>query len=270
MNTILSEIVDNKKIEVKERSLRHTIDLIHQCIPFSTKPVSLRQQLLSEGASGIIAEFKQHSPSLGVINDHVDVNQITTGYVAAGVSALSVLTETRFFGGSLENFSTARRLNKCPMLQKDFFIDEYQIYEARALGADVILLIAAILTTKEVKKFATLAASLGMESILEVHTEEELRKLCDEVSLVGVNNRDLKTFVTDLCRAEDLSLKIPKGFVKIAESGIKTPADVIRLRKAGYQGFLIGERFMSQPDPVQACTDFIQQIQSNYYSSSNK
>ena len=150
------------------------------------------------------------------------------------------------------------------MLQKDFFIDEYQIYEARALGADVILLIAAILTNEEVKKFASIAANLGMESILEVHTEDELECLCDEVSLVGVNNRDLKTFVTDLGRAEELSLKIPERFVKIAESGIKTAADILRLRDAGYQGFLIGERFMSQPDPAKACADFIQQIPSQY------
>ncbi len=262
MNTILSEIVDFKRIEIKERSLRHSIDLIHQCIPFSTKPVSLRERLSAEGASGIIAEFKQHSPSLGVINKEADVVKITTGYAAAGVSALSVLTESRYFGGSLDNFSIARQNNTCPMLQKDFFIDEYQIYEARALGADVILLIAAILTNEEVKKFASIAADLGMESILEVHTEDELERLCDEVSLVGVNNRDLKTFATDLGRAENLSLKIPKGFVKIAESGIKTGADVARLRNAGYQGFLIGERFMSQPDPAKACADFIQQIPS--------
>lgn len=264
MNTILSEIVDFKRIEIKERSLRHSIDLIHQCIPFSTKPVSLCKQLTTDGASGIIAEFKQHSPSLGVINNEVDVVKITTGYAAAGVSALSVLTETRYFGGSLDNFSMARQNNRCPMLQKDFFIDEYQIYEARALGADVILLIAAILTNDEVKKFAGLAASLGMESILEVHTEDELERLCDEVSLVGVNNRDLKTFITDLGRAEELSSKIPKRFVKIAESGIKAPADVVRLRNAGYQGFLIGERFMGQPDPAKACADFIQQIPSNH------
>ncbi len=262
MNNILSDIVDYKKVEVKERSLRHSIDLIQQCMPFSTKPVSLREQLLRKGASGIIAEFKQHSPSLGLINDQVDVAQITSGYAVAGVSALSVLTETHFFGGSLNDFSIAREHNTCPMLQKDFFIDEYQIYEARALGADVILLIAAILTNEEVKRFATLAASLGMESILEVHKEEELERLCDEVSLIGVNNRDLKTFVTDLSRAEDLSLKIPKDFIKIAESGIKTADDVTRLRAAGYQGFLIGERFMSQSDPVKACADFIQQIPS--------
>src|ERR1035437_4828190 len=159
MNTILSEIVDFKRIEVKERTLLNSIDLIKLCIPFSTKPVSLCEQLKAEGASGIIAEFKQKSPSLGVINNEVDVARITSGYVAAGVSALSVLTEKRYFGGSLSNFSIARQNNKCPMLQKDFFIDEYQIYEARALGADVILLIAAILTNEEVKRFASLAAS---------------------------------------------------------------------------------------------------------------
>ena len=264
MNTILSEIVDYKRIEVKERSSQHAIELIEKCLPLSTKPISLRGQLSVNGTSGIIAEFKTYSPSLGAINKAADVVHVTTGYHAAGVSALSVLTEKRFFGGSLDNFSLARRHNKCAMLQKDFFIDEYQIYEARAIGADVILLIAAILTTEEVKRFASLAASLGMESILEVHTEEELEKLCDEVSLVGVNNRDLKTFITDLGRAEELSAKIPNQFVKIAESGIKTPADVTRLRNAGYQGFLIGERFMSQPDPVLACTEFIQQIPTTH------
>ena len=263
MNTILTDIINFKRKEVKERQDRNPLSLIKQCIPYSTRIASLRQRLLKENESGIIAEFKQKSPSLGVINPNVKVATVTSGYALAGASALSVLTDNQFFGGSLNNFSIARQHNNCPMLQKDFFIDEYQIYEARALGADVILLIAAALTKEEVKEFASLAASLGMESILEVHTAEELSHLCPEVSIVGVNNRDLKTFITDLSRAEELSPLIPSSYVKIAESGIRTPDDLIRLRKAGYKGFLIGEKFMTQADPAKACADFISQISLN-------
>lgn len=260
MNTILSEIISFKRKEVKERRQRNSLTLVRQCIPYSTATISMHKRLLQDNESGIIAEFKQHSPSLGIINPNVSVADVTSGYSQAGASALSVLTDNHFFGGSLNNFSIARQHNNCPMLQKDFFIDEYQIYEARALGADVILLIAAALTREEVKAFASLASSLGMESILEVHTADELAALCPEVTIVGVNNRDLKTFITDISRAEELSSLIPTGYVKIAESGIRKPEDILRLRNAGYNGFLIGEQFMTQPDPAKACADFIKQI----------
>jgi indole-3-glycerol phosphate synthase len=260
MDTILTDIINYKRKEVRERQNRNSLTLVRQCIPFSTSVISLRKQLSKENASGIIAEFKQKSPSLGIINPNVTVSAVTTGYAFAGASALSVLTDNHYFGGSLNNFSVARQHNNCPMLQKDFFINEYQIYEARALGADVILLIAAALTREEVREFALLAASLGMESILEVHTADELAYLTPEVSIVGVNNRDLKTFITDLSRAEELSSLIPSEYVKIAESGIRTPEDIHRLRNAGYKGFLIGEQFMTQADPGKACADFISQI----------
>ena len=260
MNTILSEIISFKRKEVRERRHRNPLTLVRQCIPYSTITVSMHKRLLQENESGIIAEFKQQSPSLGVINPNVSVAKVTSGYAMAGASALSVLTDNHFFGGSLNNFSIARQHNNCPMLQKDFFIDEYQIYEARALGADVILLIAAALTREEVKTFASLAASLGMESILEIHTADELTALCPEVTIVGVNNRDLKTFITDISRAEELSSLIPAGYVKIAESGIRNPEDILRLRNAGYNGFLIGGQFMTQADPAMACADFIRQI----------
>jgi indole-3-glycerol phosphate synthase len=263
MDTILTDIINYKRKEVRERQNRNSLTLVRQCIPYSTPVISLRKQLLKENASGIIAEFKQKSPSLRIINPNVTVSAVTTGYALAGASALSVLTDHHYFGGSLNNFSIARQHNNCPMLQKDFFIHEYQIYEARALGADVILLIAAALTREEVIEFAALAAHLGMESILEVHTAEELAYLTPEVSIVGVNNRDLKTFTTDLSRAEELSSSIPSEFVKIAESGIHTPGDIHRLRKAGYKGFLIGEQFMKQTDPAKACADFISQISIN-------
>jgi len=260
MNTILSEIVNFKRKEVRERQNRNSITLVRQCIPYSTTTISMRKRLLQENESGIIAEFKQKSPSLGIINPNVTVAQVTIGYSLAGASALSVLTDNHFFGGSLNNFSIARQHNNCPMLQKDFFIDEYQIYEARALGADVILLIAAALTREEVREFASLAVSLGMESILEVHTADELAYLSPDVSMVGVNNRDLKTFITDLSRAEELSPLIPSEYVKIAESGIQHPEDILRLRNAGYSGFLVGGQFMTQADPAMACADFISQI----------
>jgi indole-3-glycerol phosphate synthase len=266
MDTILNDIINFKRKEVRERQNRNSINLVRQCIPYSTPVVSLSKRLLNENESGVIAEFKQQSPTLGVINPNVSVALVTSGYAIAGATALSVLTDKQYFGGSLNNFSVARQHNSCPMLQKDFFIHEYQIYEARALGADVILLIAAALTREEVREFASLAASLGMESILEVHTADELALLCPEVTIVGVNNRDLKTFITDLSRAEELSALIPPGYVKIAESGIRTPDDVLRLRKAGYKGFLIGEQFMTKEDPARACADFISQIPLNPFS----
>jgi indole-3-glycerol phosphate synthase len=263
MNTILADIINFKRKEVRERQSRNSLTLVRQCIPYSTAVISMRKRLLKQNESGIIAEFKQKSPSRGIINPNVSVATVTSGYSLAGASGLSVLTDHQFFGGSLNNFSIARQHNSCPMLQKDFFIHEYQIYEARALGADVILLIAAALTKEEVKEFAALAASLGMESILEIHTADELALLCPEVSMVGVNNRDLKTFNTDLSRAEELSPLIPSGYVKIAESGIRNPQDILRLRKAGFDGFLIGEQFMTQNDPAKACADFISQIPIN-------
>ena len=260
METILSTIVKYKRKEVNERKKRTPFNTSVTQIPFAADPISLRDALRAEGATGIIAEFKPRSPSAGIININAKADTVTRGYVEAGVSALSVLTDSHFFGSSFENFILARQENKCPILLKDFIVDEYQVYEARLLGADVILLIAAILNTEEVKRMASLANSLNMETILEVHSIDELDRLCPEISIVGVNNRNLKTFGVELSNSVDIAHQIPNEYLKIAESGIEYPEDVVRLRNAGFSGFLIGSRFMKKPDPAAECKKFINQL----------
>lgn len=228
---------------------------------FARQPLSLKAQLLRPELSGIIAEYKRRSPSLGVINAQATVEQTTAGYVRAGASALSVLTDTEFFGGSYQDLTTARELNACPILRKDFMIDEYQILEARAMGADVILLIAGILEADEVKRLGAFARSLGLESLLEVHDRQELeRTLCQEVDLIGVNNRNLKDFSVSVDTSRELAALIPDQFIKVSESGISKPETVQDLMRYGYRGFLMGEAFMKTSQPEQVCAAFIRQL----------
>jgi indole-3-glycerol phosphate synthase len=211
--------------------------------------------------AGIIAEIKRRSPSKGVFKHALSVEQLSIGYMQAGASALSVLTDTAYFGGTNDDIVTARTFNFCPILRKDFTVDEYQVIEAKSLGADAVLLIAAVLSPSEVKHLATLARSLGMESILEVHSESEIdTHTCPEVQMVGVNNRDLKTFTVDVETSVRLASQIPETFTKISESGI-SDADVIRrLRQEGYRGFLIGEAFMASSDPQAACKKLVNAV----------
>jgi indole-3-glycerol phosphate synthase len=174
-----------------------------------------------------------------------------------------VLTDTKFFQGSNDDLKAARKFNYCPILRKDFTIDEYQILEAKSIGADAILLIAAVLTADEIKRLSAFAHSLGLEVLLEVHSSEELaRSLCDDVDVVGVNNRDLQTFAVSLETSERIASEIPNALVKISESGIKTAQDIHRLRSAGFQGFLIGEEFMRHSRPEEACANFIREMRS--------
>ena len=206
----------------------------------------------------VIAEFKTKSPSKGVINDTAEASEITAAYVAVGASGLSVLTDDRFFGGSFENLAKARWANKnTPILRKDFMLDPYQIYEARAHGADVILLIAESLTKELLLELTTKAKELGLEVLVEVHSAEELKKLNPLVDLVGVNNRNLKTFEVDVQTSVRLSKLIPEQFVKISESGISDPESIAQLRADGFHGFLIGETLMKTDNPGQACKEFI-------------
>jgi len=215
----------------------------------------LREFLLDPRKTGIIAEFKRRSPSKGPINENADVVDVTQEYVRGGASGLSVLTDERFFGGSIEDMDKARQ-NSVPILRKDFMIDEYQLLEAKAFGADVILLIAACLTPVEVKRLAVFARSLGLEVLLEIHNEEELGHICEETELVGVNNRDLKTFTVDVERSIRLLGKIPPEKIIIAESGISRVDTIVHLRKSGFHGFLIGENFMKEKNPGLAFQDF--------------
>jgi len=260
MSTILSEIIKYKYEEVKQRMKEVSVDSLLGSYNMHYKKASLCEVLRMKDSSGIIAEFKSKSPSAGVINFNADVAEVTIGYIKAGASALSVLTDNHFFGGSFENFLAAREHNSCPILQKDFIIDEYQVYEACALGANVILLIASVLSCSEVERMSKLCLDLGMECILEIHSVDELDHLCSEISIVGINNRNLKTFDVSLSNSIEIAQYIPGNFLRIAESGIESPENVITLSKAGFDGFLIGSRFMKSPDPVKSCMEFISDL----------
>ncbi|GIV33672.1 MAG: indole-3-glycerol phosphate synthase [Chitinophagales bacterium] len=260
--SILEEIRKHKIREVAERKELYPVKLLERSMYFKERPVSLRKYLLRKDLCGIIAEFKRQSPSRGVINRYARAAEVCHGYMQAGASALSVLTDTKYFGGSADDLQAARKFNYCPILRKDFILDEYQIIEARSMGADVVLLIAALLDKKEMHKLAKFAVSLGMEVLAEFHSHEELGKLNPYIQHVGVNNRDLKTFDVNLTTAYELAEHIPDDFIKIAESGIEEATTVFALRKAGYHGFLIGEYFMRQPDPAAACARFIQDVRN--------
>lgn len=258
---ILEEIIGHKKREVAERKNLYPIKQLEQSIFFSRPTISLKQILREKGHSGIIAEFKRQSPSKGVINAQADVLQTTKGYVAAGAAGLSVLTDKVFFGGSNVDLIGVRSVNECPILRKDFMIDEYQIIEAKSIGADVILLIAAALPPDKLQALAKFAHSLSLEVLLEVHSSEELgANLSSSIDLVGVNNRNLKTFEVNLGLSRQLSDVIPKDVVKISESGIGYPETVIELRKFGYHGFLMGENFMKHDRPELAAKEFIESL----------
>ncbi|GAB3333609.1 indole-3-glycerol phosphate synthase TrpC [Marivirga atlantica] len=260
MNT-LEKIINYKKEEVEKRKKLYPVELLKQQTYFEATPVSLKKYLLDPNKTGIIAEFKRQSPSEGIINQHAKVEETSIGYMQAGSSALSILTDKPSFGGDLEDLKTARKFNFCPILRKDFMIDSYQVYEAKANGADAILLIAAAIDRAKAEELAALAHELKMEVLLEVHNEEEINShLGDYVDLVGVNSRDLKSFKTDLEGLKALYSKIPDEYVKIAESGIKTSEDYLKLKTLGFKGFLIGTTFMKNTNPAKACQKFSQQI----------
>lgn len=253
MGNILDKIVANKRKEVEAK-----ISMLGDKLSITPAydPISMSHALL-DSPTGIIAEFKRRSPSKGEIHPLALPSEIIPAYQDAGAAACSVLTDTVYFGGSLNDLAVARSVADIPLLRKDFIVSTYQIDEARVYGADAVLLIAAALTADEIYRFTTYAHNLGMEVLLEIHNERELEKFCMEVDMVGVNNRDLSTFVTD----PGLSLKIveqlPENVVKVAESGLTTMDEVEQLHQAGYSGFLIGETFMRHDHPGDALSRFI-------------
>lgn len=259
--TILDKIIEHKKAEVAVAKQQRPETVLKQLPGYSRKTFSLKQFLLDETKTGIIAEFKRRSPSKGIINDKADVVDVTKAYTSNGASCLSVLTDENFFGGTNADLEKAR-INHIPILRKDFIVEEYQVLEAKAIGADVILLIAACLSPQRVKELATYAKSLQLEVLLEIHHEEELQHICDATGIVGVNNRDLKTFTVDINRSIELSKKIPEDKIKIAESGIHDVETICIFKSAGFKGFLIGENFMKQPDPTIAFADFVKQLKA--------
>jgi len=259
---ILERIIEHKKTEVEVAKTLKSVAELKAMPLFSMPCLSLTAFLLDESQTGIIAEYKRQSPSKGVINNTSTVNDVTNAYAQNGASGISILTDSHFFGGSLVDLLAARdaTLNKVPLLRKDFMIDEYQIIEAKAYGASVILLIAACLSPDKVKELAIVAKSIGLEVLLEIHNEEELGHICDDVDLVGVNNRNLKDFVVNVQASAQLIQKIPKNKVAVAESGINDTDTIVFLRKAGFKGFLIGEHFMKQPDPMIAFANFVNEL----------
>jgi indole-3-glycerol phosphate synthase len=258
---ILDQIIEHKRKEVEERKSLYPVKLLEKSIYFPSPVVSLKKYIQRPDKSGVIAEIKRKSPSKGVLNKNVSIERTSIGYMQAGASALSILTDNKFFGGTNEDLTTARKFNFCPILRKDFTIDEYQIIEAKSIGADAILLIAAALDPKTAEKLATFAHSLGLEVLLEVHDEEELRLSSGvDADLIGVNNRSLKTFEVSVDVSKRLAPMIPPDKVKVSESGLSDPAVIGELKKFGYEGFLIGETFMKHGRPEEMATEFIRQI----------
>ncbi len=257
---ILDRIITHKRKEVEERMLQFPVKALEKSAWFSTPAVSLKKALLDETNPGIIAEFKRKSPSKGVIHKDADAVQITSGYEQAGASALSILTDTEFFGGTNDDLVSSRKASRIPILRKDFIVDEYQIVEAKSIGADVILLLASVLSANEIKQFATTAKFLGMEVLLEIREMPDLRSVNILVDCVGVNNRNLKDFNVNVQQSYELAGHIPKDFIKISESGIDSAKTLHGLREAGFMGFLIGETFMKEKDPVAACSKLIREV----------
>ena len=259
---ILEKIIASKKHEISNREKKHDRDDLKTRPYFKREVYSMSAALTQASSSHIIAEFKRQSPSKGVINDQANVLDVARGYEKAGCAGVSILTDGPYFGGAPEDILTVREHIKIPILRKDFIIDEYQIFEAKAMGADLILLIAEALTKKTVHQLAKCARLIGLEVLLEMHSQEQLDKICDEVNIIGVNNRNLKEFKVDIETSLSLAEQLPAGFVNISESGINSADTIIKLMGAGYQGFLIGENFMRSDDPAAAAEGFVRNLQS--------
>ena len=260
---ILDKIVNNTRTEVRERKQQVSIQDLEKSLYFSRDTYSMTDFLVDPEKSGIIAEIKKQSPSKGVINDKVSVEEVGIGYEKAGASAISVLTDLEFFGGKMEYLTAVRKKVNIPLLRKDFIIDEYQLLEAKAIGADVVLLIAACLEPKELEYLAKFAQNLGLEVLMEVHDKDELeRNINSSINVIGVNNRNLKTFETSIQTSLDLVDKIPSEFKKVSESGLKDASTLLQLKEAGFDGFLIGETFMKTELPWETLKELVSDIKA--------
>ena len=258
---ILDKITLDKRKEVALKKQLIPTQQLEQSVLFQRETLSLAGKL-QRSNSGIIAEHKRRSPSKSVINNNLNVFDVASGYESAGACGMSVLTDGKYFGGSLDDLLSARGSCNLPLLRKEFIVDEYQILEAKAYGADVILLIAAILTRNDIKRFSEFAKSLKLDVLLEVHNEAELHKsIMPSLDMLGVNNRNLKTFDVSLETSKTLSALIPDDFVKVSESGISNIEAIKALQPYGYQGFLIGENFMKTDNPGESAKTFIKELE---------
>lgn len=264
MSTILDDIVANKRKEIEKHKPLSSIERFRkEGFFWEISNRSLKQSLLAEGSSGIIAEFKRKSPSKGWFKTkELEVEPVVRHYNDKGAAGISVLTDEEYFGGDLDDLIQTKVISDIPVLRKDFIVDEWQIAEAKAFGANVILLIAACLSPAEVKQLAIFTKTIGLEVLLEIHNEDELAHICDEVDMVGVNNRNLKNFEVNIHTSLQLIDMIPAGKPAIAESGISKVETIVTLKKAGFRGFLIGETFMKEPDPGAAFSAFINQLRA--------
>ena len=258
---ILDIIVHHKKSEILHRKGQTPLKKLKDADYYNRETYSFSNYIKNKDRSGVIAEFKRKSPSKPMINLDANVDHIVKGYENAGASAISILTDENFFGGRSSYLSMARRITDIPILRKDFIIDSYQIHESKAIGADAILLIAEILTIDEVKELSAQANDLGLEVLMELHDAHQVEKISKNVQVVGVNNRDLKTFKTNIQASLDI-IEILPDICKISESGIHSSAQMIELSEAGFDGFLIGERFMATEDPVLACGQLINEYKN--------
>ena len=259
MTDILDEIIAHKRLEIEQQKAAISQELlINNC----NEPMPRRSMRasLSASPSGIIAEFKRRSPSKGWIKENAQADIIPPAYEMAGASVLSILTDENFFGGNLKDIRAARPQVSLPILRKDFIIDEYQLYQACIVGADAVLLIAAALRKEQCSMLAAKAHELTLEVLLEIHSEQELEYIEDNIDMVGVNNRNLGTFHTDVENSFRLAEKLPKEMLLVSESGISSPQTVRQLRAAGFRGFLIGENFMKTPQPGNALKEFISKL----------
>jgi len=266
MKNILEKIVSYKKAEIELRKAEMPVNLLEKQPGFNREIFSMKKFIMDPGKCGIIAEFKKKSPSKGIINDTANVERVTAAYTQYGASMISILTDSPSFGGSTDDLKRAR-FNNLPVLRKDFILDTYQIAESRAMGADAILLIAACLQPGETRSFAKKAHEFGLEVLLEIHEESELTHLCEDVDVVGINNRDLKTFTVDVNRSICLAERLPFNIIRIAESGIRNIETILLMKTAGFNGFLIGEQFMIEPDPAIAFASFVDQLKTKLYES---
>ena len=257
---ILDKIIFDKKREVELKKSLIPVSQLENSILFGSRTISL-SKILRSSQTGIIAEHKRRSPSKAEINYNFTVEEVVKGYESAGVCGISVLTDGKYFGGSLDDLLLARASVNVPLLRKEFVVDEYQILEAKAHGADLILLIAAVLTREEIKQLSEFAESLGLEVLLEVHDLEELQKsIMPSLNMIGVNNRNLKTFEVSLDFSKELASEIPNEFVKVSESGISSIEAINGLKNYGYKGFLIGENFMKTDNAGEAAKQFISKL----------
>ena len=259
---ILDKIVEDKKIEINKLLSNSSISKLENSHLFSKKCISLKESIKNNN-SGIICEFKRRSPSNQNINYISSLSDVVSGYEEAGAAGLSILTNKKYFDGDTQDIIDIRDISNLPILRKEFIISEYQVIEAKSIGSDAILLIASILSEEEIIGYSSLAKSIGLEVLLEIHSEDELYKISgDDIDIVGVNNRNLDTLEIDLNNSIELYGKIPSKFVKISESGISEVESILKLKEVGYNGFLIGEKFMKTSNPMESAYDFIKKIEN--------